>query len=310
VKCKYCNRIFNSKGNLSKHLLCCEKLHKYGNEIIHLYNEGFSYEKLSKRYNIGKGILSNFFKDNNIHIRNSSESSKLAHKLYPESFKHSKETKLKLRILRLEWMKNNPDKTAWRKSNISYPEKIFLDELLKKKWDEKYLIIREKSFFPYFADFTFENFKLVIEIDGSQHLLQDRREKDIEKEKLIISEGYKIFRFTENEIKNSLDQCFNKIIDFIQNSDNYNNISKFGIFKKNIKYYCRCGNEKSKKSKSCNKCSNINRSISQRKVKRPPYNQLMSEIKEFGYIGTGRKYSVSDNTIRKWINFYNKYNIT
>ena len=36
------------------------------------------------------------------------------------------------------------------------------------------------------------------------------------------------------------------------------------------------------------------------KVKRPPYEQLLAEIEELGYLGVGRKYGVSDNAIRKW----------
>ena len=48
-------------------------------------------------------------------------------------------------------------------------------------------------------------------------------------------------------------------------------------------------------------------SIWARKVKRPEYNQLKLEIKELGYSGTGRKYGVSDNAIRKWIKHYEKY---
>lgn len=38
-----------------------------------------------------------------------------------------------------------------------------------------------------------------------------------------------------------------------------------------------------------------------RKVNRPDYETLIKEIDELGYCGTGRKYGVSDNTIRKWI---------
>jgi hypothetical protein len=41
-----------------------------------------------------------------------------------------------------------------------------------------------------------------------------------------------------------------------------------------------------------------------RKVERPPYEQLMHEIARLGYRGTGRKYRVSDNAIRKWVRFY------
>ena len=45
----------------------------------------------------------------------------------------------------------------------------------------------------------------------------------------------------------------------------------------------------------------------QRKVERPCYDTLSKDINEFGYSGTGRKYNVSDNTIRKWKKMYEKY---
>jgi hypothetical protein len=61
--------------------------------------------------------------------------------------------------------------------------------------------------------------------------------------------------------------------------------------------------------KQKNKKSNLIISITQRKVKRPEFDLLEKEIKELGYSGTGRKYGVSDNAVRKWIKFYHKYNL-
>jgi hypothetical protein len=43
---------------------------------------------------------------------------------------------------------------------------------------------------------------------------------------------------------------------------------------------------------------------SMRKAVRPPKEQLLKEIEELGYCGTGRKYGVSDNAIRKWLKKY------
>jgi len=60
---------------------------------------------------------------------------------------------------------------------------------------------------------------------------------------------------------------------------------------------CSCGKEIMIHSKKCVECNNIN----QRKLERPPYEQLIREVEELGYCGTGRKYGVSDNAIRKWI---------
>jgi HNH endonuclease len=52
----------------------------------------------------------------------------------------------------------------------------------------------------------------------------------------------------------------------------------------------------------------VEKQISKRKVERPTYDKLLIEIKKLGYKGTGRKYGVSDNAIRKWKKFYENYN--
>lgn len=40
---------------------------------------------------------------------------------------------------------------------------------------------------------------------------------------------------------------------------------------------------------------------------RPSLDQLLKEVSELGYSATGRKYNVSDNSIRKWIKMYQKH---
>ena len=66
-------------------------------------------------------------------------------------------------------------------------------------------------------------------------------------------------------------------------------------------HYCICGNEKTKRSKQCIFCSNNEEKNRNRKVERPKMEIILNDIKELGYTGTGRKYGVSDNAIRKWI---------
>lgn len=61
---------------------------------------------------------------------------------------------------------------------------------------------------------------------------------------------------------------------------------------------------KKKPSEEEKKKNIIDGQIKQRKVERPSYNQLMMEIKIFGYKGTGERYGVSDNAIRKWKKYY------
>lgn len=57
--------------------------------------------------------------------------------------------------------------------------------------------------------------------------------------------------------------------------------------------------KRKKERKYCStQCFQINR----RKIKnRPPEEQLLKEVKETNYCAVGRKYGVSDNTIRKWL---------
>jgi len=43
-----------------------------------------------------------------------------------------------------------------------------------------------------------------------------------------------------------------------------------------------------------------------RKIDRPKIEQLLKEVSTLGYKGTGRKYGVSDNAVRKWIKWYEK----
>jgi 5-methylcytosine-specific restriction endonuclease McrA len=44
-----------------------------------------------------------------------------------------------------------------------------------------------------------------------------------------------------------------------------------------------------------------------RTVERPPYQDLISMVESHGYSATGRKYGVSDNSVRKWVKHYEKY---
>jgi hypothetical protein len=44
--------------------------------------------------------------------------------------------------------------------------------------------------------------------------------------------------------------------------------------------------------------------LTRRKVERPSYKQLMSDVQSMSFRAIGRKYGVSDNAVRKWIQFY------
>jgi hypothetical protein len=69
-------------------------------------------------------------------------------------------------------------------------------------------------------------------------------------------------------------------------------------YTEHIKYYCQdCNEEITSGATRCATCYQK----SQRKVERPSNDILLADIEVLGYSGTGRKYGVSDNSIRKWL---------
>ena len=62
---------------------------------------------------------------------------------------------------------------------------------------------RQHAAGSYVPDFCSPKAKLIIELDGSQHLEQE--EYDEERTKYLESEGYKVIRFWNNDVMNNID---------------------------------------------------------------------------------------------------------
>lgn len=261
------------------------------------YKSGLSIRDLLKKYSIKSSeYIRSIIKGL---TRTLSEADKVSHQLHPENFKHTSESKAKLREIRLKFMKEHPEKTAWRKRNKpSYPEECFIKYIKDRKLDEKYTIEREKSFFPYFADFAFEQLKLVVEIDGSQHLNSNRRESDIKKDEIIRNAGWKVIRLTENLVKTdwiTIDSIFSNL-DNIDNS----NTKTFGIFKCSKKKYMKQSRLETGLTQK-----QVESNIKQRKTSWPSKEELSLLIKTESFVSISKKYNVTDNAVRKWCKHYN-----
>ena len=97
----------------------------------------------------------------------------------------------------------------------------------------------------------------------------------------------------------SLEQYYINKYDTI--TPNGYNILAGGQKIRTVPVFCSsCGVQITKGSKTgkCVRCSQI----AQRKVVRPPIEVLVEEIKSSGYSSVGRKYGVSGNSIKKWVN--------
>ena len=63
----------------------------------------------------------------------------------------------------------------------------------------------------YIADFVCIPLKLIIEIDGLYHSLPEQQVSDEERTRWLEEQGYKVIRFTNEEIYNNLDKVIEKI---------------------------------------------------------------------------------------------------
>ena len=266
------------------------------NEMTYDYwYNGLSLRGLSEKYHINSySYIKRYVLENK--VRNYSEANKLAHKLHPEAFKHSEEAKKKMSEKRCAWMKLHPEKTAWRLKNMSYPEKCFQILLEENKLNEKYLIYREYSVFPYFIDFAFVDEKLAIEIDGSQHLEYERKERDKKKDELLYSEGWRVLRITAHEIMKNKDNVLSVLLSMLNSKAI--KYEKVGIFKAPKK------DTRKKKGPDGKTEKQREAALRSRKVKWPNKEDLFELIQNKSFCEIGRMYGVTDNAVRKWCKCY------
>lgn len=132
--------------------------------------------------------------------------------------------------------------------------------------------------------------------------------------KRLVNEGYKEYKCVMCDNEGQWNgKKISLILDHINGVNNDNRLE-------NLRFLCpncnatldtHCGkNIKNKKNVKEKKKIPfdfyIKKNEQLRVVERPNYEVLIKEIKEMGYSATGRKYGVSDNSIRKWVKTYEK----
>ena len=70
---------------------------------------------------------------------------------------------------------------------------------------------RQHAFGNYVVDFCAARQKLIIELDGGQHLEQEAYDR--ERTELLQSKGYRVLRFWNNDVINDLDSVIKVILD-------------------------------------------------------------------------------------------------
>ena len=259
------------------------------------YNNNKTWRDVKYNFNISDRLIAKARKLGLLITRNKSESSILSCKLKPR--KHSEETKKKISEIRKKYLQENPDKVPYKlnhSSKESYPEKYFT-EVFK---NEGIKVTKSFHIELYELDFCILDKKIDIEVDGSQHYYDEKIvESDKRRNKFLEDDGWDIIRINWSEYQKF---SFDDKKDYISKLKSYiNNLidikPTINALSKTRK--CFCGSEISKKSNLCDPCYRLK----SRKVDRPSLDQLKEDILNLGYSGTGRKYGVSDNSVRKWL---------
>jgi len=76
---------------------------------------------------------------------------------------------------------------------------------------------RQHAVGRYIPDFCSPDAKLVIELDGSQHMQQE--ENDEERTKYLEALGYKVIRFWNGDVMNNIDGVLLAIIQSLENEN-------------------------------------------------------------------------------------------
>ena len=110
--------------------------------------------------------------------------------------------------------------------NMTPAEKLFWNKVRNRKFQNikfyrQYILehfatgVSQNYFFP---DFLCKTPRLIIEIDGKIH--DNQKEYDAEREKILTDMGYKVIRFTNEEVLNNWSECarvLENVIKLLQN---------------------------------------------------------------------------------------------
>jgi len=198
--------------NGSKRLMCC----KSSNSCP--ANKQKNSEQLKESYRLGKRIpakeiyanLSQETKDNMNWAKGLTKETNASVALMASKLKgrpgisrpHTDETKEKLSKFRTEWLKNPLNRKNLGRHNRSWMELTF-ESYLKTNgivgWDSEVHFWNIELRKNYFPDFIFEDKKLIIELDGTQH--RKTVEQDTIRDKWFTELGYTVIRIQHSEFK-------------------------------------------------------------------------------------------------------------
>lgn len=94
------------------------------------------------------------------------------------------------------------------RNNTTDTEKLLWKYLCRKQL-EGYKFRRQQRIGKFIVDFVCLENKLVIELDGGQHV--EQRERDLERDQWLAVEGYRVIRFWNNEVLQNLEGVLEEV---------------------------------------------------------------------------------------------------
>ncbi|MFT0716676.1 endonuclease domain-containing protein [Flagellimonas lutimaris] len=92
---------------------------------------------------------------------------------------------------------------------------VRLWQRLKRDQMHGYDFHRQKPIDEYIVDFFCNKLRLAIEVDGYSHQLEEIWEKDVIKTKRLNELGIQVFRFTDHQVLNDMDNVLRVIEEYI-----------------------------------------------------------------------------------------------
>ena len=97
-------------------------------------------------------------------------------------------------------------------------ETVLWRELLSNRQMMGYRFLRQRSIDQYIVDFFSKDLKLIIEVDGYSHQIEEVAENDLKRENRLVELGYVVLRFDDDEVLDDIDNVVrtieNSVLDF------------------------------------------------------------------------------------------------
>ena len=116
----------------------------------------------------------------------------------------------------LLYNKNLKEKARQLRYTMTKAEAYLWKYALRAGQMKGYTFNRQRAILNYIADFCCKKLKLVIEVDGYTHLLEQTIEKDMNKQNALENAGFTVLRFTDTKVLKNINQVKQNIWDKVE----------------------------------------------------------------------------------------------